>query len=239
MTPKQWLGQGAEGDSVLMGRTDPSAQRRAGGGTLRSRTGPGSGCQAGGKPQAPSFQDAESGHQPQGNWEEPHRTRGELVGSSASEGLVRRQFPAAERPRNPSVPSVVAEPDDWALRRERAPSRSHGTLSRPPPQAPPTGRRTTSAAPRGWAWWSARERPAAGRGSSPRRSSCVACSSETGIPATPWAWTHKPRARIAPGEAEGLLCPVPGPQLPPPAPRLPTCRGSGLRAALLTSPAHV
>lgn len=32
MTPKQWLGQGAKGDSVLTGGTDPSGQRRTEGG---------------------------------------------------------------------------------------------------------------------------------------------------------------------------------------------------------------
>lgn len=74
-------------------------------------------------------------------------------------------------------------------------------LSRPP-QAPPTGRRITSAAPRGWAWWSASGPPAPGRGRPPCRSSCGSCSSATGAPATPWAWTEPPRARTACGGAE-------------------------------------
>lgn len=164
---------------------------------------------------------------------EPH-THGRLVGPRASEGLPWLEFLVAEWPLCPSVPRAAAEPHDRAL--------SHAGPPPHPPQAPPTGRRTTSAAPRGWAWWSARGPPAAGRRGRPCRSSCAACSSETGTPATPWAWTGKPGARTALGRAEVLLGPGPRPCSsrwgPPPTapPRLSPHRGS--KQPVLTSPAQ-
>lgn len=168
-------------------------------------------------------------------------THGQLVGPCASEGLPWLEFLVAEWPLCPSVPRAVAEPHDRALGGARVSPVMQG-LFPIPPQAPPTGRRITSAALRGWAWWSARGPPAPGRRGRPCRSSCVACSSETGTPATPWAWTGKPRARTALGRAEVLLCPVPRPRSsrwgPPPTapPRLSPRPGS--KQPVLTSPAR-
>ena len=107
-----------------------------------------------------------------------------------------------QRPCTP-VPEAVAEPHAWA-RRQSPCARPVVRDSSPPhpPQAPPTGRKHTTPAPQGQAWWSARGPPALGRGCPPCRSSYGTCSNGTGIPPTPWAWTDKPRVRTALGRVE-------------------------------------